>query len=119
MTPTKKQIIIEAAVWEISGYTDRAITGVANPIIIERKAVTKLRVANGYLITIGGLDQKKKVIQETKVPILGDIPLLKYLFSSSRVHTENIQVWFTLRPTIAGEAEHLIIPELTGADFVR
>lgn len=113
------EVALLTSVSEVSGYTDQSITGMANPIIIERKAVTKVRVANRDLITIGGLDQKKTVIQETKVPILGDIPLLKYLFSSSRERVQNIQVWFTLRPTIAGEAERLIVPELTGADFVR
>ena len=109
------QVALASSVSEITGYTQLGITGVANPIISQRKAATKLVVSNRELITIGGLDQTRKTITETKVPFLGDIPILKYLFSSRRENTRKVQVWFTVRPTIAGESERIILPELTGA----
>lgn len=109
------QVALASSVSEVTGYTQLGIIGVVNPIISQRKAATKVVVANRELITIGGLDQTRKTITETKVPLLGDIPILKYLFSSRREHYKKIQVWFTVRPTIAGETERIILPELTGA----
>ena len=109
------EVALAPSVSEVTGYSDLGIIGVVNPIISQRKAATKVVVSNRELITIGGLDQTRKTVTETKVPVLGDIPLLKYLFSSTRENTRKIQVWFTVRPTIAGETERIILPELTGA----
>lgn len=99
---------------EVIGYTDPGPNGVINPIIGVREAQTQVTVADKELIIIGGLNQKKKVTQERKVPILGDIPILKYLFSSRRVSQKTVQLWFTVQPTIAGEEHRIIRPELTG-----
>lgn len=108
------EVVLVPSVSEVAGYSDSAVTGVANPIIIERKAATKVRVSNRELITIGGLDQKRTLVTESKVPILGDIPVIQYLFRYKREIKKNVQIWFTLRPTIAGETERIILPELTG-----
>ncbi|MHC4714839.1 MAG: type II secretion system protein GspD, partial [Planctomycetota bacterium] len=108
------EVVLVPSVSEVGGFTDSAVTGVSSPIIISRRAATKVRVGNRELITIGGLDQKRTLVSESKVPILGDIPLIKYLFRYKREIKKNIQVWFTVRPTIAGEAERIILPELTG-----
>jgi type II secretory pathway component GspD/PulD (secretin) len=108
------EVVLVPSVSEVGGFTDSAVTGVSSPIIISRRAATKVRVGNRELITIGGLDQKRTLVSESKVPILGDIPLIKYLFRYKREIKKNIQVWFTVRPTIAGEAERIILPGLTG-----
>ncbi len=104
---------------EVIGYTDPGPNGVSNPIIANREAGTVVTVANRELITIGGLNQTKKTVTESKVPILGDIPLLGYLFKSKRETTKKVQLWFTVQPTIAGASERLVIPELTGTGAMK
>ncbi|MCD6405688.1 MAG: hypothetical protein J7M19_07670, partial [Planctomycetes bacterium] len=100
---------------DVIGYTTSGGAQIAAPRIATREAATVLWVADKELITIGGLDQTRKIIEERKVPILGDIPILKYLFSSKRETTKKVQLWFTVRPTLASESDRIIMPELTGA----
>ena len=50
------------------------------PVIETRKTDTTLRVRDGQTIIIGGLRRKDPTVEERKVPILGDIPLLGGLF---------------------------------------
>ncbi len=50
------------------------------PVIETRKADTILRVKDGQTIIIGGLRERQPTIQESKVPLLGDVPLVGALF---------------------------------------
>lgn len=54
------------------------------PIISTRKASTKVKVRSGQTIVIGGLIRDSLIKNEKKVPILGDIPLLGWLFKSTK-----------------------------------
>jgi len=59
------------------------------PVIETRNTSTTLRVKDGQTIIIGGLREKQPTIEESKVPILGDIPLIGLLFR--KVDTELIE----------------------------
>ena len=52
------------------------------PTINTRKVKTVLVAKSGQTIMIGGLITHDEVIKESKIPLLGDIPWLGYLFSS-------------------------------------
>lgn len=65
------------------------IAGSDTPVIETRKADTTLRVKDGQTIIIGGLRKKQLSVKENKIPILGDIPLLGFLFR--RIYTEQIE----------------------------
>ena len=61
------------------------------PVINSRSADTVVVVPNGQTVVIGGLLQSKKLESTSKVPILGDIPLVGLLFKhkvSSKAKTE-------------------------------
>jgi len=49
---------------------------VERPIIGERSVSTKLTVADGAIVVLGGLIQQKKIQVRSKVPILSDIPII-------------------------------------------
>ena len=49
---------------------------VERPIIGERSLTTKLTVADGAIVALGGLVQQKKIQIRSKIPILSDIPIL-------------------------------------------
>jgi type II secretory pathway component GspD/PulD (secretin) len=58
--------------------------GIENPIIDTRDAETVVSVQDGEFIKIGGLLSSNKVKNEVKVPLLGDLPFLGFLFKSWR-----------------------------------
>ncbi|MGV8321456.1 type II secretion system protein GspD, partial [Pseudomonas aeruginosa] len=62
---------------------------------------------NGQVIVIGGLIQDDVSQAESKVPLLGDIPLLGRLFRSTKdTHTKrNLMVF--LRPTVVRDSAGL------------
>ena len=50
------------------------------PVIETRRTDTTLRVRDGQTIIIGGLRKSEPSVVESKIPILGDIPLIGVLF---------------------------------------
>jgi len=78
--------------------------GQSNPIIAPalntRRAIDNIYVRNGQYVVIGGLKLKSEKINESKVPFLGDIPLLGWLFSSKETSEEETIVSFVIRPVL-------------------
>jgi MSHA biogenesis protein MshL len=58
-------------------------TGATAPDLDTKQASTLVRVRDGTTIVIGGLIQTQEAKNNTKVPILGDIPLLGKLFTGT------------------------------------
>jgi type II secretory pathway component GspD/PulD (secretin) len=56
------------------------IDNTETPVIETRRTDTTLRVRDGQTIIIGGLRKSEPSVVESKVPILGDIPLIGVLF---------------------------------------
>jgi general secretion pathway protein D len=66
-------------------------SGVAATVIDKRSADTVVLTPDGQTVVIGGLMETKIIDTDKKVPLVGDIPLLGYLFKSKskqRVKTE-------------------------------
>ena len=70
------------------------------PQISQRKARTIVRLEPGQAVILGGLITERTLEREKKVPILGDIPLLGYLFKSKFKIKEQTNVLFFIRPRI-------------------
>ena len=73
---------------------------VDTPIISSRMAVTTVHVPAGKTTVIGGLVQESTFDSERKVPILGDIPILGYLFRSTSSQTTTTVLDFLITPRI-------------------
>jgi type IV pilus secretin PilQ/predicted competence protein len=73
---------------------------VASPIIDKRSLDSNVLIKSGDTLAIGGLLQDEVLKSRTKVPIMGDVPILGYLFQSrSNIRTKrNLLVFVT--PTI-------------------
>lgn len=70
-----------------------AATGVSLPQVSRRSVDTQIRIKNGQTFVIGGLIGEDKTRYIHKIPLLGDIPFLGYLFKreeTSHVKTEII-----------------------------
>jgi type IV pilus assembly protein PilQ len=68
----------------------------------KRSATTTVMVQDGETIVIGGLLRKDVTETRFKVPLLGDIPILGYLFSKSIMSDTTTEVVLFLTPRILG-----------------
>ena len=75
------------------------------PEISTRKAHTTVRLEPGQAVILGGLITTRKLERERKVPLLGDIPLLGFLFKSYFTENQEINVLFFIRPRILQRSE--------------
>ena len=71
-----------------------------SPIILTRRISTTVVVGHGQTIALGGLFKDTKGEAETKVPLLGDIPLLGNLFKYTDKTTEKTELLILVTPTI-------------------
>lgn len=70
------------------------------PSTTKRTASTEVLVGNGQTVVIGGLKLLETRQDVAKIPFLGDIPLIGWLFSNDRTSTSETEVYFTIRPLI-------------------
>ncbi len=100
---------IDIEVSQQSGTAVTFVTGqneqIANPIISKRRASTIVYLEPGQAVILGGLITERIVDSEEKVPFLGDIPLLGYLFKSTSKLKEQSNVLFFIRPRILQGAD--------------
>jgi len=79
-------------------------SGASIPIIGTRKAITQVSLKDGYTMGIGGLISTNFNTGINKVPLLGDIPLIGYLFKqkNNTNTTDNLVIFITAK-TISAE----------------
>ncbi|APJ03277.1 type II secretion system secretin GspD [Silvanigrella aquatica] len=83
-----------------------AATGYPNPIS-KRTAESLLVVQNGQTAVIGGLTQDRTTVSEAKVPLLGDIPILGWLFKTSTNKKVKTSLTLLVTPHIVRKSEDL------------
>ncbi|MDB6166379.1 MAG: outD 1 [Lacunisphaera sp.] len=101
------KLALEPEVSQQNGSTSFGGAGGAQiPIIATRKAKTQVSLKDGYTMGIGGLITASTDHGGTKVPILGDIPLLGRLFSSKNVNdtATNLLIFITAKTVSADGA---------------
>jgi general secretion pathway protein D len=75
-------------------------TGIYAPTINLRSADTVVVTPDSQTVVIGGLISNSKASSDSKVPLLGDIPLLGYLFKSSSTTKAKTELMMFLTPHI-------------------
>lgn len=73
--------------------------------ITQRTLDTTVRVKDGETIVIGGLIQRNETASESKVPVLGSIPLLGNLFKESRKEYTDTELIIIVKPKLIGSTE--------------
>jgi hypothetical protein len=71
-----------------------------NPIIDSREAETAVTVEDGHTLVISGLRMIRTTTRENKVPGLGDLPLIGWLFKNHRSQQQMTDLYFFLTPTL-------------------
>jgi type IV pilus assembly protein PilQ len=93
-------------------------SGASIPIIGSRKAITQVSLKDGYTMGIGGLISTNFNTGNNKIPILGDIPIIGYLFKQeTRNNTVDNLVIFITAKTIS--AEGAPVEQVFNSDEVR
>ncbi len=87
---------------EIEQETSSVIPGSETLGIATRKRSirTSVLVDDGGILILGGLIQEEVTDTESKVPLLGDIPLIGFLFRSQHTTKSKANLMVFLRPSI-------------------
>jgi general secretion pathway protein D len=89
---------------QVIAYGSGSLTGtspaVYAPNILKRSANTVVVTPDGQPVVIGGLISNDKASSESKIPILGDIPLLGQLFKFTAKSNEKNELLIFLTPHI-------------------
>jgi type IV pilus assembly protein PilQ len=86
---------------ELRGFTPVLPTGGGGiPIIAKREINTAVLVDNGQTVVIGGVYEFQNREDLTKVPFLGDVPLLGNLFRNKRNGTEKAELLIFVTPKV-------------------
>lgn len=79
-----------------------SVTGFSQgyPTISQREAETSASVRDGETFVVGGLTQENVITNKSKVPLLGDIPLLGNLFKLERSTRSKTELYIVITPHI-------------------
>jgi type II secretory pathway component GspD/PulD (secretin) len=103
-------IIVDFTVKESN--VDSTLPAVNNiPVENRREAAATLRMGDGQTIFIGGLRKADEDLVVAKVPILGDIPVMNFLFRNTNSVQRNTELLTFLTCTVLGDT----LPDLTDA----
>ncbi len=72
----------------------------AGPRTYDRSADSKITIKHGNTVVIGGLIKEDDTETVQKVPLLGDIPILGYLFKNKSINKSRSEVLIFLSPEI-------------------
>lgn len=95
------EMIVSPTVSSIDPTTSVPISqGVTAPVIDTRSANTVVMTPDGQPVVLGGLMQSSKNLTDTKIPVLGDIPLLGNLFKRKQKSDLQSELIIFLTPHI-------------------
>jgi len=103
ITPDDKIILDLVITQDTRGDTVQTPTGPAVAIDTQ-KIRTQVLVDNGQTVVLGGIYQQQIVSSTKKVPLLGDIPYLGYLFQSNSEFNEKKELLIFVTPKILNES---------------
>ena len=90
------------------GSISQVLNGTSSsaPVFARRRITTQALVPSSYTLVLGGLEQDIDTKNFTKVPFLGDLPGLGYLFryDSKGRNKDNILIFVT--PTIISDSDY-------------
>jgi pilus assembly protein CpaC len=98
------------------------ISGFRIPAIRARKAHTVVELKDGETLVIGGLIMEEEIKVRERMPILGHIPLLGYLFSSTDTRKSETELVLVVSPHIIQAmppGAQALLPKLTDEDHKK
>ncbi|MCL1090392.1 type IV pilus secretin PilQ family protein [Shewanella profunda] len=102
ITPDNRVILDLEITQDSEGKTVPTSTGPAVAIDTQRIG-TQVLVNNGETIVLGGIYQQNLISRVSKVPVLGDIPLVGFLFRNTTDKNERQELLIFVTPKIVDE----------------
>jgi len=93
-------VIILEVNQQVSSAKTNTLGGTESPVISTREVKTKLAVKNGQTILMGGLIRRENEVNQSKVPLLGDIPLLGWLFKYQKDQVDKTELLVMITPYV-------------------
>ncbi|MCL2888106.1 MAG: hypothetical protein FWF35_02180 [Elusimicrobia bacterium] len=86
-------------------YSDIAVSSVGGGVYdtLKRSASTLVRVKNGQTVVLGGLLSSRETLADRKVPLLGDIPIIGWLFTQRITSKDTTDMVIFVTPTILAD----------------
>jgi len=72
----------------------------SQPVLSNRNFSTRIQIKEGSAFAVGGLMSTSEFEVVSKLPLLGDIPILGYLFKSKNVEKGQSQIIFSVEPRV-------------------
>jgi pilus assembly protein CpaC len=95
------------------------ISGFRVPALSARRAETEIELKNGQSFGIAGLLDNRATAQLSKMPGIGDIPILGNLFRSREISRSNTELVVLVTPHIVDPVNTKISPPATPADPMK
>jgi len=89
------QLTIEQEVSNVLGAS-----GAVDVRFAKRQLNTQVMIQDGQMLVLGGLIDERVMESESKVPFLGDIPIIGHLFKSTSSSVEKKNLMVFIKPTI-------------------
>ncbi|MBA3067968.1 MAG: type II secretion system protein GspD [Hyphomonas sp.] len=85
---------------EVSDVVATQSSGIDSPTIQQRRISTSVSVRDGESVALGGLMRERLSDTKTKVPLLGDVPFLGKLFSTTTTDTQRTELLVMITPRV-------------------
>ena len=102
-----------------SATIDSAGTQILTPTTLKRTAKTTVTIKDGETVVIGGMIEDNSDTGTYKVPLLGDIPLLGWLFKSRSRTGERNNLFVFITPRIIRTPEDAVTINQDKSDYMR
>jgi general secretion pathway protein D len=85
---------------EVSDVVATQSSGIDSPTIQQRRISTSVSVRDGQSVALGGLMRERLSDTKTKVPLLGDVPFLGKLFSTTTTESQRTELLVMITPRV-------------------
>jgi general secretion pathway protein D len=85
---------------EVSDVVETKTSGIDSPTIQQRKIKTSVVINDGEALALGGLIQERETTGKTKVPVLGDVPILGNAFRQKTNKISRTELIIFIRPRV-------------------
>lgn len=105
INPDSRQVRLEVSpeVSSLDFASGVTVGGLSIPALRTRRAETTVSIADGGVLAIGGLIQSTDSKSVSKIPLLGDLPIIGQLFRHDTTRRETSELIILVMPQILGE----------------
>jgi type II secretory pathway component GspD/PulD (secretin) len=92
-------------IWQEVSRIDQSIPGLSDVVTVKRQISTVISAQDGETIAIGGLKNEQQELGISKVPFLGDLPVIGSIFRQEVSNSVSRNLAIFLRPTLVNNPE--------------